>query len=91
MSYGFCHKCHKECEEPIGFKSVCDSCGSYLHACKGCKFHQVGKPNECQMPGTDQVRDREHFNYCDEFKPLSEPSKTDGPSIDDVVKRLFKD
>ena len=88
---GFCWKCHRKSEEVIRFKSVCDGCGAYLHACQGCKFHQVGKPNECQILGTDQIRDREHFNYCEEFKALSDPQKEDGPSVDDIAKRLFKD
>ena len=91
MLQGFCWKCHQKCEEVIRFKTVCDACGAYLHACQGCKFHQPGKPNECQIPNTDQVRDRGHFNYCDEFKALSESIKDNKPSVDDIAKRLFKD
>lgn len=88
---GFCWKCHQKCDDAITFKSVCDGCGSYLHACSGCRYYQVGKPNDCQMPGTEQVRDRDHFNYCEEFKSISEVSIKEGPTVDDIAKRLFKD
>ena len=87
----FCWKCHHLADGPITFKAVCEACGSYLHACAGCRFYQIGKPNDCQMPGTEPVRDREHFNYCEEFKSLSEAKVQERPSVDEIAKRLFKD
>ena len=27
-----------------------------------------GKPNDCAVPGTEYVRDREAANFCEEFK-----------------------
>lgn len=91
MTSQFCWKCHKKYPDRINFKSVCDSCGTYLHACLGCQYHQPGRNNQCQIPGTEPVRDREHFNYCEEFKAISDVSKSNQPSVEDIAKRLFKD
>lgn len=86
----FCWKCEKEVDLPIHFKATCDHCFAYLHACKGCRFYQLGKPNDCLIPGTEQIADREANNYCDDFKPILEKKKK-GPTVDDVTKRLFGD
>ncbi len=91
MTFGFCWKCHQKSDSPINFKSLCQACGSYLHTCVGCQFYQIGKPNDCQIPNTEPIRDREHFNYCEDFKSVSEVSKKDKPSVEDIAKRLFKD
>ncbi len=50
-----------------------------------------GKPNECYIPGTETIRDREANNYCDDFKPVTHQKIDQGPSIEDVSKRLFED
>ena len=91
MDRSFCWKCHASYHERVFFKSICDSCGAYLHSCMGCQHHQIGKPNECSIPNTDQIRDRGGLNYCDDFKAISEVSKEEGPSVEDIAKRLFKD
>lgn len=91
MQKSFCWKCHSSYEGKIFFKSLCDCCGSYLHSCRGCIHHQVGKPNECAIPNTEQIRDREGLNYCEEFKSIASPKHSNGPSVEDVAKRLFKD
>lgn len=63
-----------KCKKPIGiesakisFRAECPHCGIDLHTCMGCKHHAAGKPNECAIPGTDPVRDREKANFCEEF------------------------
>ncbi len=87
----FCWKCHKEAPSVIHFKSTCDHCSSYLHCCLGCRFHTPGKPNECHIPGTETIRDREANNYCDDFKPITHQKIDQGPSVEDISKRLFGD
>lgn len=53
----------------IGFRAVCIHCDCDLHVCKNCRYYSVGKPNDCLVPGTDSIRDREQSNLCEEFKP----------------------
>ena len=88
-----CWKCSKEFDLPnlkIGFRVTCPHCLAYLHSCMNCKNHQVGLANECKIPGTDPVRDREEGNFCEEFVWGGQaPTKTE--SKEDVLKRLFKD
>lgn len=88
-----CGKCAKlVSEEPvkIAFRAVCPHCDADLHTCVNCRYYAPGKPNDCAVPGTDFVRDREAANFCEEFKP-----KTDGPFRSDRDKKkfnsLFKD
>lgn len=89
-----CWKCNSEQKSlPDGklpFRSTCEQCDFYLHSCKNCKYYKPGLPNDCMVPGTEPVRDRESFNYCEEFawnESISEKSS----SIEDAAKKLFGD
>lgn len=63
-----CWKCGVELDlVQVGFRAVCDRCCAWLHCCKGCRHYVPGKPNDCAIPGTDPIRDREGANYCEEF------------------------
>ncbi len=67
-----CWKCQKKIGESpmkIGFRAVCMHCDVDLHVCKNCRYFSPGKPNDCLVPGTDSIRDREASNLCEEFKP----------------------
>jgi len=88
-----CWKCKKDLGElssKIGFRASCPYCSSDLHVCKNCAHYSPGKPNDCSVPETEPIRDREAANFCESFKmggALFEPpnkSKKDFNS-------LFKD
>ncbi len=89
-----CWNCNRAFEvhggEKIAFRATCDHCAAYLHVCVACQYYRPGKPNDCLVPGTDRVADREYFNYCEEFKPGREPDKPK-LSIDDARRMLFGD
>ncbi len=70
-----CWKCGTELdyEKRIPFKATCDKCNAWLHVCKSCKHYCPGKPNDCLVPGTEFVADREKFNLCEDFSPLDQP------------------
>ena len=86
-----CWKCQKELEPPKGmlpFRAECDYCHAWLHVCKNCRYYKPGLPNDCMVPGTDPIADREQANYCDEFSlRLQQPEKTG--SADQAARRLF--
>lgn len=101
-----CWKCRKKISEApikIGFRAVCVHCEADLHVCKNCRYYSVGKPNDCLVPGTEPIRDREMFNFCEEFRPKvdAEPPASDEKArrilgVDEPVKKkdfksLFKD
>lgn len=87
-----CWKCGKEIDDlpkKISFRETCPHCTAYLHCCKNCKFFAPGHANQCLIPGTDPVSDRETLNYCEEFQ-----LKTKGQELkknpDDISRDLFK-
>ncbi len=71
-----CWKCHREIDvgSKVSFRAACLLCGIDLHVCKNCRYYTLGKPNDCSVPGTEYIRDREAMNFCEDFvlkKPLS--------------------
>lgn len=87
-----CWSCGAELDDPplgkLPFREVCDKCGAYLHCCVNCRHYKPGLPNDCKVPGTEPISDRERFNLCEEFSLLGAAPKK-GPSVDAVKKRLF--
>ena len=87
-----CYKCGFEHEDAINgridFRAVCEKCGHYLHSCYNCQFYKIGQPNDCMIPGTEPVRDRDHFNFCEEFKP-GKNSEIHYKNTNEAVKKLF--
>jgi hypothetical protein len=75
----------------IGFRAACPHCSSDLHVCVNCRYFAPGKPNDCLVPGTEPVRDREAANFCEEFKlliPSASPAQADKKKN---FESLFKD
>lgn len=66
-----CWKCSKSLDDTlkIGFRTVCNHCDTDLHVCINCKYYAPGKPNDCIVPGTERLIDKEKGNYCEDFKP----------------------
>lgn len=93
-----CWKCQQEqlsySKGKIPFRATCEKCDYYLHSCKNCQHYRVGQPNDCLIPGTEQVRDRENFNFCEEFCVKSENNGKLAPPREDLKERfnsLFDD
>ena len=85
-----CWKCDTPLEglpERIPFRETCEACSAYLHCCVACVHYQPGLPNDCRIPDTEPIADREKYNYCEEFKPGAQKQKHD--SVEDVERRLF--
>ena len=85
----FCWKCGAELDLPtkLSFRAECDKCGVPLHTCKQCIHWEPGKPNECNVPDTDYIRDREARNLCEEFEAKKEktsPRANSNNKFDDL-------
>lgn len=90
-----CWHCGAEQEAPpsgskLPFRAVCEKCDAYLHCCRNCKNYKVGMPNDCLVPGTDPIADRESFNFCEEFF-LKGEGPTKGKDLRDIASSLFGD
>lgn len=88
----FCYKCKSKIdliENKVGFRATCDICGADLHVCKNCKHYMIGKPNDCHVPNTEYVVDKEKNNFCEDFAPKD--SLPNDPKIkkEDIAKKLF--
>lgn len=92
-----CWKCGTELEDPpsdkLTFRAICDKCDVWLHCCCNCKNYKPGLPNDCAVPGTEHVSDREGCNFCEDFQLLGKPSKkTVNPkTVKDSFDSLFND
>jgi hypothetical protein len=89
-----CWKCGTDLPDPpmgkLPFRALCDRCSAWLHCCKNCRNYHPGLPNDCAVPGTEYIADREAVNFCEEFQLLGlPPAKTADPN--EVAKKLFKD
>lgn len=69
------------------FRATCERCDHDLHCCKNCIFYKPGRANDCSIPGTEWVSDREKNNFCEEFSPLGKYLET--KSVD--AKKRFED
>jgi hypothetical protein len=90
----YCYKCKKEPDLPnkkIGFKQTCEFCLTDLHACVNCKYFSLGKPNDCLIPNTEHVMDREKNNFCEEFKIKEDLNQDTKKDKKEISRKLFKD
>lgn len=89
-----CWNCGKPYEIPLygklSFRASCEHCLVDLHCCKNCKYYKVGQPNDCLVPGTDFISDREKYNFCEEFSCLglapTENKSDKKKNFDDLFK-----
>lgn len=88
-----CWKCgvqQQDLTDPkkIPFRAICEKCGACLHCCVNCQHYKPGLPNDCAIPGTEYISDREATNFCEEFtlKQQTSPPKV---SPENIEKRLF--
>jgi hypothetical protein len=85
-----CWKCGAPLEilGKISFRETCQVCHAALHCCRNCVYYQPGRPNDCMVPQTDFVADREANNFCEEYKLLGKsPEKQVDPKH--VAQKLF--
>ena len=90
----YCQRCKAEVGEhdrklKVERQDVCPKCGVSLHACVMCRHFDRNVNNQCRIPGTEWVADRERSNFCDEFEFITAGPGADtdqGPSVQDKVK-----
>ena len=54
---------------PLLRLDACPACNAELHVCKLCVEYDTSVAKHCREPTADEVRDKEHANFCDHFKP----------------------
>ncbi len=78
---------------PLRRLEECPLCRAELHACRLCVEFDTRIAKQCREPTAEEVRDKEHANFCDHFKPRpSAHVPRDGAVIDAAraeLDRLF--
>ena len=67
-----CWKCGASLAEfalPFGRRECCRACGADLHVCKLCREYDPRVAHQCREPTAEEVRDKEHANFCDHYAP----------------------
>ena len=88
-----CHKCGTEWKgyNQPAVKAQCEKCASDLHVCMNCEFYDILRSNSCRSD-SDYVRDKERFNYCEEFQFSQKQSNSVSPksTAKESFNKLFK-
>ena len=54
---------------PLRRLDECPKCRAELHVCRLCVEYDTRVAKHCREPTAEEVRDKEHANFCDFFKP----------------------
>lgn len=54
---------------PLRRLEECVACGGQLHVCRLCEFFDPRVAKSCRETVADEVKDKEHANFCDYFRP----------------------
>ena len=75
---GICWSCGTHlCASDYQREGECPKCRKQTHVCRNCRFYQPGRPNDCQEPVAEPVRDKDRANFCDYFEPGSDTYRPD--------------
>lgn len=93
-----CHHCGSEWtgDPKVGRGDTCRKCGSSLHVCLNCRFHDATKHNQCAEPAAEWVRDKAKANFCIYFEFAKDGGASDRETerkkkVEDQLKNLFND
>jgi hypothetical protein len=84
-----CWKCGTSLAElplPLSRLAECPRCRAYQHACRLCEFYDPHLTSRCREERAEEVRDKEHANFCDWFKPRSNAHRPPGEGKTQAVK-----
>jgi hypothetical protein len=76
---------------PLRRLDECPQCRAELHACRMCVDYDRRVAKHCREPTAEEVRDKEHANFCDHWKPR--PGAYEAPdqrAIDHSLSELEK-
>ena len=75
---------------PLRRREECAACRAELHVCKLCVEYDTRIAHQCREPTADEVRDKEHANFCDHFKPRPGAFVAQSPEVDVARAALDK-
>ena len=86
-----CRTCGREWPtREVPFSAECEACGTELHACVQCDFHEPGLHNDCRETIAEPVREVERANRCELFRPAAGPPRAKGKDAPDRASEAKK-
>jgi len=64
---------------PLRRLDECPSCRAELHVCRMCVDYDRRVAKHCREPTAEEVRDKEHANFCDHWK--ARPGAYEAPDL----------
>jgi len=97
MSHGLqCWKCGADLSAlslPLTRRDECPKCRAELHVCRMCREFDAQKPQQCREPTVEEVRDKQHANFCDYFAPkpgaYTVPAESQAERARTELEKLF--
>ncbi len=95
-----CWHCKKKLTtKAVSFRTSCDHCFQDQHSCLNCKYYSPSKPNSCQLLTTENVKEKDRGNFCEDFslKDHSEYMEKNFGKIKELfgdelpIKKTFED
>lgn len=78
---------------PLRRLDECPKCRAEVHVCRMCVDYDTRVAKHCREPTAEEVRDKEHANFCDFFKPragaYSAPNTTEVERSRAALDQLF--
>jgi hypothetical protein len=84
-----CWKCGASLADlplPLSRLAECPKCRAYLHVCRLCEYHDPRVADQCLEERAEEVRDREHANFCEWFKPRPDAHRPPGAGKNPAAK-----
>jgi hypothetical protein len=84
-----CWKCGASLAQltlPLRRLEECPKCRAELHVCRMCVEFDTKIAKHCREPTAEEVRDKEHANFCDHYKPR--PGAWQAPNTAEVNAAL---
>lgn len=80
---------------PLSRRDQCPACSAELHVCLMCLYFDRAVPRQCREDGAEDVKEKEHANFCDWFKPSEaafDPNrKSEADAAKEALAGLFGD
>jgi hypothetical protein len=87
---GRCYRCGADIDarQGVGRRAACLRCGSDLHCCRNCRFHDAAYHNECRETHAERQVDKERANFCEYFALADTAGRGAAAAADPARARL---
>jgi predicted RNA-binding Zn-ribbon protein involved in translation (DUF1610 family) len=74
-----------------GRETNCLECGKATRVCRNCRWFAPGRPNDCEEPVAEEVKEKERANFCDYFEPSVDAGSGEGTGSQEELLKAAED